>query len=328
MASVLISGASIAGPALAYWLHRYGFTVTVVERAPGVRTGGYPIDIRGSAIDIVDRMGILPALREATIDTQRLTTLRGDGRVTAGIEVSQLLGASASRDVELPRGELSDLLYGLTRDKVEYVFGDSLRRLTPTATGVEAVFEHGEPRTVDLVVGCDGLHSITRHLVFGPERDYHRYLGYCFAGYTVPNPEGLAHEAVLQNEPGLMAAVYAVRRLPVMNALLAFTDPQPSRGWTENDLRGRVRNRFAGMGGRVPWLLEHLETADDLYYDTVSQIRMPAWTSGRVALVGDAAYAPSFFSGQGTSLALAGAYVLAGELHRAGGDPGRAFPAC
>lgn len=327
MRHVLISGASIAGPALAYWLDQHGFTVTVVERAPGVRPGGYPIDIRGSAIEVCARMGLLPQLRAATIGTQRLTTLRGDGRRTGRVEVRTLLGEAADRDVELPRGELSDLLYGLTRDRVHYVFGDSVRTLTQTATGVEVTFDQGPPQTVDIVVGCDGLHSNTRGLAFGPEEAYHHYLGLGFAGYTVPNPEGLAHEAVLQNEPGLLAAIYAVRRRPTMNALLTFTDPQPPGRWSEQDLRRRVRARFGSMGGRVPWLLEQLDVADDLYFDTVSQIRMPGWTRGRVALVGDAAYAPSFLSGQGTSLALAGAYVLAGELHRAQGDHRAAFPA-
>lgn len=327
MTHVLISGASIAGPALAYWLDRYGFDVTVIERARGVRAGGYPIDVRGSAIVIADRMGILPALREATIHTQRMTVLRRDGRLAGSIALPEVLGESAARDVELPRGELSELLYALTRDRLDYIFDDSIRTLTESERGVEVTFERGQPRTVDVVVGCDGLHSVTRRLAFGPEQDYHRYLGLCFAGFTVPNPERLAREAILQNEPGLMAAVYAVRDLPTMNALLAFADPQPPRGWTAEDLRRRVRMKYAGMGGRVPWLLEQLETADDLYFDTVSQIRMPAWTRGRVALVGDAAYAPSFLSGQGTSLALAGAYVLAGELHRAEGDCHAAFPA-
>lgn len=319
MRRVLISGASIAGPALAYWLDRYGFEVTVVEKAPTVRQGGYPIDVRGSAIEVCARMGILPALREAGIATRRMTTLTPDGRVAARIDTAALLGDATTRDVEVPRGDLGDLLHALTKDRVEYVFGDSIRTLEQHGGGVDVTFAHGAPRTVDVVVGCDGLHSVTRRLAFGPEEDYHHYLGYCFAGFTVPNTGGLSHEAVIQNGPGAGAALYAVRDAPWVHALLVFTDPPPARGWTPDDLRARVAARFAGMGGEVPRLLAALENADDVYYDSVSQIRMPSWSAGRVALAGDAGYGPSFLSGQGTSLALAGAYVLAGELKRAGG---------
>ncbi|GAB7038309.1 FAD-dependent monooxygenase [Catenuloplanes niger JCM 9533] len=314
---MLISGASIAGPALAYWLDRYGFDVTVVERAAGVRQGGYPIDVRGSAIEVCARMGILPALREATINTRRLTALHPDGRVAARVEVAKLLGDQTQRDVELPRGELSDMLYALTRDRVEYVFGDSVRTLTQHGDRVDVTFERGAPRTVDVVVGCDGLHSRTRSLAFGPEQQYHRCLGFCFAGFSVPNTAGLSHEAVLQNGPGLGATMYAVRDRPSLFTLMVFTAPQPPRGWTADDVRQRVRERFAGFGGEVPRLLDAMDAADDLYFDTVSQIRMPSWSAGRVVLAGDAGYAPSFLSGQGTSLALAGAYVLAGQLRRA-----------
>ncbi|MDR7276154.1 FAD-dependent monooxygenase [Catenuloplanes atrovinosus] len=328
MRRVLISGASIAGPALAYWLDRYGFEVTVVERAPAVRRGGYPIDVRGSAMRVCERMGLLPALREATIDTRRMTVLKPDGRVASSLDVSRLLGGGQTeRDVELPRGELSDLLYGLTKDRVEYVFGDSVRTITQHDGAVEVAFEHGPPRTVEVVVGCDGLHSRTRALAFGPERDYHHYLGFCFAGFTMPNTRGLEREAVIQNAPGLGATMYAVRDQPGLYVLMVFTDPQPPRGWTEADVRGRVHERFAGLGGEAPALRAAMDAADDLYFDTVSQIRMPSWSAGRVALAGDAGYAPSFLSGQGTSLALCGAYVLAGELRRAPGDPARAFAA-
>ncbi|GAB7051037.1 FAD-dependent monooxygenase [Catenuloplanes indicus JCM 9534] len=315
---MLISGASIAGPALAYWLDRYGFDVTVVERSAGVRQGGYPIDVRGSAIEVCARMGILPALREAAVNTRRLTALHPDGRVAGRVEVERLLGTGQTqRDVELPRGELSDLLYALTKDRVEYVFGDSIRTITQHGDTVGVTFEQGAPRTVDVVVGCDGLHSRTRSLAFGPEPDYHRYLGFCFAGFSVPNTAGLYREAVLQNGPGLGATMYAIRDQPRLFTLMVFTGPQPPRGWTADDVRRRVRERFAGFGGEVPRLLDAMDAADDLYFDTVSQIRMPSWSAGRVVLAGDAGYAPSFLSGQGTSLALTGAYVLAGELHRA-----------
>lgn len=314
MTRVLISGASVAGPALAYWLHRHGAEVTVVEQAAAVRDGGYPIDIRGTAVEVADRMGLLPALRAAHIGTRRITMTDRAGRTITSFDPAELSGDRDGADLEVPRGELTALLYAATRDDVEYLFGDSIATLTPHADRVEVTFAAAGPRTFDYVVGADGLHSHTRGLAFGPERDYHHYLGYCFAGFTAPNPGGLAHEAVLQNAPGRLAALYAVGEQPWVHALLAFTCPQPPRRQRPEEVHEQVARAFAGLAGEVPRLVAALREADDLYFDTVSQIRMPAWVAGRVALVGDAAYAPSFLTGQGTSLALAGAYVLAAEL--------------
>jgi 2-polyprenyl-6-methoxyphenol hydroxylase-like FAD-dependent oxidoreductase len=312
MTSVLISGASVAGPALAYWLHRYGIDVTVVEKSGSIRGGGYPIDIRGTAVDVVERMGVLPQVRAAHIDTARISVLNGAGRTIAAFRPGDITGARDGTDIELPRGDLTSILYARTRDDVEYVFGDSIATLVSHHDRVDVTFERGGPRSFDYVVGADGLHSNTRRLAFGPERDYHRYLGCCFAGFTAPNTGGWSHEAILQNTPGRLAAIYAVGEQPWVHAMLAFATPEPGR-----DAAGRgdlVAGAFAGLGGEVPGLLGALAGADDVYFDTVSQIRMPGWVAGRVVLVGDAAYAPSFLTGQGTSLALAGAYVLAGEL--------------
>ncbi|AGZ40482.1 FAD-dependent monooxygenase [Actinoplanes friuliensis] len=306
MTNVLISGASVAGPALAYWLHRYGVDVTVVEKSSAIRGGGYPIDVRGSAVDVVERMGVLPELREHHIDTRRITAIDGRGGTVAAFSPGALTGGQAGRDLELPRGDLTSVLYGKTRDDVEYVFGDSIASVTQHDDRVDVTFERGAPRSFDYVVGADGLHSNTRRLVFGPEAEFSHYLGYCFAGFTAPNTGGWSHEAILQNVPGKLAAVYAVGDQPWVHALLAFATTSPSRE--------AVAGTFAGLGGPTPDLLAALSEADDVYFDTVSQIRMPGWVRGRVALVGDAAYAPSFLTGQGTSLALSGAYVLAGEL--------------
>ena len=313
MTRVLISGASVAGPALAYWLHRYGIDVTVVEKAGAVRSGGYPIDVRGTAVDVVDRMGVLPQLRAAHIDTQRISVLNRAGKTVAAFGPDDLTGGQPGQDLELPRGELTSILYAQTRDRVEYVFNDSIATLTQHADRVDVTFDVGGPRSFDYVIGADGLHSNTRRLAFGPERDYHHYLGYCFAGFAVPNP-GLAQEAILQNTPGRLSALYAVGKQPWVHALLAFASPEPARRQSVEEVRELVGRAFAGIGGETPGLVAALRDADDIYFDTVSQIRMPNWINGRVILAGDAAYAPSFLSGQGTSLALAGAYVLAGEL--------------
>jgi len=314
--SVLISGASIAGPALAYWLNRYGFDVTVVERSPAVRSGGYPIDIRGAATDVIERMGLLKAVQAAHIESRGLTFVDANGRDIATLSPCDL-AANEECDVELPRGELTTLFYDLTKvSAVRYWFDDSIETLEDDGAGVVVSFKSGGSRRYDLLIGADGLHSNTRTLVFGPEKPFRRDLGFTFNLFSMPNDLGLSHGGIIYSEPGRTAVAFAVRESTELFVLLAFaTDEQGSetRLNAEEQIE-RTAHVFAPGGWEVPRLVEAMRHADDLYFDTVSQIRMPQWSKGRVALLGDSAFAPSFLSGQGTSLAIVGAYVLAGEL--------------
>ncbi|WP_406192708.1 FAD-dependent monooxygenase [Streptomyces sp. NBC_01017] len=313
---VLISGASIAGPALAFWLNRYGFAVTVVEKAGALRGGGYPIDVRGTALEVVRRMGILPRLQDAHIDLRRLTFLHEDGSEVASVNPHTVTGGVAGRDLEVRRGDLTSALYTAVRDDVEFLFNDSIDTLDQSGHGVDVTFRGSSRRTFDMVFGADGLHSRTREFLFGPEEQFHRYLGYCFAGFTMRNTFGLSHEAVLWNTPGRAAVLYAVGDTDEVHAFLNFAHPEPPYDAFRNPeaQRDLVAAVFADAGWEVPGMLAAMRDADDLFFDGVSQIRMPRWSSGRVALVGDAAYAPSFLTGQGSSLALVGAYMLAGSL--------------
>jgi 2-polyprenyl-6-methoxyphenol hydroxylase-like FAD-dependent oxidoreductase len=314
--SVLISGASIAGPALAYWLNHYGFDVTVVERASAVRSGGYPIDIRGTALDVVERMGLLTAVQAAHIESRTLTFVDANGGVIGAISPTDL-AANEERDVELPRGALTTLFYDLTKNSaVRYRFNDSMESLDDDGTGVEVRFESSERGRYDVVVGTDGMHSNIRRLMFGPEEPFRRDLGYSFNIFTTPNDLGLSHGAIIYSEPGRTAVVLAVRESPELFVMLAFATEKPGSSTRLNaeEQIERTAQVFASGGWQVPRLVEAMRQADDLYFDTISQIRMPYWSKGRVGLVGDSAFAPSFLSGQGTSLAIVGAYVLAGEL--------------
>ncbi len=323
--TVLISGASIAGPTLAYWLNRCGFRPTVVEKAGTVRPGGYPIDLRGIAIEVIDRMGLLSQVRAAHIATRQATLVDSLGRTKAQVDLASLAGTGY--DVELPRGKLSSILYDATRGDVEYLFNDSISSLEETDDGVRVAFRSGSQRTFGLVVGADGLHSNVRGLAFGSEEQFHRYLGYYFAGFSVEPYPGLDSEVVMYNRPGRMAALYAVRNQCRPNVLLPFAVKERiDRRLSVEEQLELVERAFAGDGWEVPRLLAAMRTADDLYFDSVSQIRMPHWTKGRVALVGDAGYAPSFLSGQGSSLAAVGAYQLAAALAAAKGDHRVAFP--
>jgi 2-polyprenyl-6-methoxyphenol hydroxylase-like FAD-dependent oxidoreductase len=326
--SVLISGVSIAGPTLAYWLDRYGFEVTVVERAPAVRSGGYPIDIRGTAMGVIDRMGLRSQVDAAHIASRALTFVDVEGKVIATLPIYDLTGNAPNQDVELPRGALTTLLYGLTRDsRVRYRFEDSIETLQDDGAGVDVRFKSGEHQRYDVVIGSDGIHSNTRRLVFGPEEPFNRYLGSTFNLFSLPNDLGLSHGAVVYAEPGRAAVVMAVGDSQELFAMLTFAAQAPFGVHPDRaEQIARTAAVFADGGWEVPRLVDAMRRTDDLYFDSVNQIRMSNWSKGRVALVGDAAYAPSFRSGQGTSLALVGAYVLAGEL-AAHGDPTEAFAA-
>ena len=314
--TVLVSGASIAGPAVAFWLQRYGFTVTVVEKSTGLRGGGYPIDVRGTAVEVARRMGILPQLQKAHIESRRLTFLNADGSEAAVVHPQAVVGGVEGHDVEVPRGDLAEVLYGAVRDEVEFVFDDSIDVLKEHEHGVDVTFRSGVQRGFDLVLGADGLHSRTRELVFGPEEQFHRYLGYCFAIFTMPNTFGLSHEALIWNTPGRAAALYAVKDSNELYVFLNFAQPEPPREAfrAPEAQRALVATTFADDGWEIPAMVAALRDANDAFFDTVSQVHMPRWSSGRVALLGDAAYAPSFLTGQGSSLALVGAYMLAGSL--------------
>ncbi len=328
MTSVLISGASIAGPALAFWLRRAGVEVTVVEKADTVRGGGYPIDLRGVAVDVVERMGLLEQVEAARTGTRALTFVAESGRRIAAFDTETLLGEQSIRAVELPRGDLTAVLWEATRDDVEYVFDDRVTALDDRPDGVHVTFRRGAARVFDLVIGADGLHSGVRALTFGPEAPFRRDLDAWYAAFSVPaDAYGLDREAVMMNTPGRSATLYAVRNQPI-TALLSFTGPTPTLDHRDTEGQRRlVEHAFGGSGWLVPELLVRMREAEDFYFDTVSQIRMPSWTRGRIGLVGDAAYAPSFRSGQGTSIATVGAYVLAAEIAAHPDDPAAALPA-
>jgi 2-polyprenyl-6-methoxyphenol hydroxylase-like FAD-dependent oxidoreductase len=313
--SVLISGASIAGPAVAYWLNRHGFDVTVVEKAGTVRGGGYPIDIRGTALEVVRRMNILPQLQKAHVNTQRITFVDTDGSTIAALN-AESIGIGADGDLEVQRGDLTETIYDAVRESATFMFNDSIATLDDRPEGIEVIFRSGACRTFDIVIGADGIHSHTRRLIFGPEEPFHHYLGACFAGFTLPNHLGLSHEGTVWNTPSQRAALYAAGSGAQVFGLLSFRRPDlPFHVLRNPDAqRELVADAFPDACWEIPRMVAEMHTAEDLFFDAISQIRMTNWSQGRVALVGDAAYAPSFLTGQGTSLALVGAYVLAGEL--------------
>jgi len=325
---VLVAGASIAGPALAHWLCRRGAEVTVVERAPGLRPGGQAVDARGVTKEVIRRMGLDAAVRAARTETAGAYTVDADGKVLETYRADDDGGDGYIAEIEILRGDLSRVLYDDTRDSAEYVFGDRIAGLTQDADGVDVTFAGGDRRRFDLVIGADGLHSALRAMVFGPHERFVRHLGQVMSFYTVPNEFGLDRWLIDYQEPGSGRSAGLRPIQDATRAMAMFSFPAAGLDVDYRDVEAQkhlLREQMAGLGWLAPRILAHLDDTPDFYLDQVAQVVMDRWSSGRAGLLGDAAFSSSPLSGQGTGLALVGAYLLAGELAAAGWDPESGF---
>ncbi|GAA2371860.1 FAD-dependent monooxygenase [Dactylosporangium salmoneum] len=322
---VLISGAGVAGPALAYWLRRGGHAVTVVERAPGLREGGHAVDFRGAAhLGVLRRMGVLEEIERRRTGMGAMYYVNESGR-----RVSRMPADLFAGDVEILRGDLGRILYDATAPiGVQYRFGDAITALHEDEDGVTVAFERAPAARYDLVVGADGLHSAVRALAFGPEERYVHHLGLHCAIFPVGNFLGLDHTAEAYRTTSKVVIVASANHNAEARAQLFLPTPARLPDRRDADAQRRaVAEAFAGIGWQTPRLLEAMFKTPEWYFDSVAQVRMPRWSTGRVTLLGDAAYSPCLLSGMGSGLAVVGAYVLAGELDRHPGDPAAAFAA-
>lgn len=319
---ILISGASIAGLTVAHWLARYGFRPTIVERAPRLGAGGNGVDVRDQAVDVVERMGLMPRVRAAATDVGGMKFVDADDRAVARIDTT---GAS---EVEIMRGGLVALLHEATDPGVEYVFGDSIRHLEQDGDGVTVAFDHADSRRFDLVIGADGLHSNVRRLAFGPEARHVRHKDHYFAFANTDAALGENRLVTMYNLPGKMAGIYRSGNHAQAKAYFMFRSGPLAYDYRDVEQHKRlVSDAFAGESSwRIKELLATALSDPDFYFDALSQVQMNSWFSGRVVLVGDAAWCASPASGAGAELALVGAYRLAGELAAAGGNHRVAFP--
>lgn len=314
--TVLVSGAGIAGPALAFWLSKNGYRVVVVEVAPGIRPGGQTVDLRGAGGDVVERMGLIPQMHANALEQPGVAWVRSDGSRRAEMPVTAFDGNGLVSKLEILRGDLVDVLYQATKDSVEYRFNTRISKLDQGDDGVDVTLADGTQLHADLVIGADGPHSAVRAMVFGPEEEFVKPLGGYNAWFSAPDHVGLDGWYLMYLAPGgLNASMRSTHDPAITKAGLAFQSEPIAYDRHDLDQQRQILvDRFAGAGWQCDALLAAAQVADDFYFDSFLQVHMPGWTSGRVALVGDAGYCASPLSGMGTSLALVGAYLLAGEL--------------
>ncbi|MEV0228044.1 FAD-dependent monooxygenase [Nonomuraea sp. NPDC050786] len=319
----LISGASIGGPVLAYWLRRHGYETTLVERAPAPRKGGQAVDIRGAALTVVEKMGVIDRIRALRTTMRGMSMVDGEGNeLMRSYEETISGGRFDSPDLEIMRDDLTAILTAAT-EGAAYVYGDSIAALAQDGDGVDVTFESGRRERYDYVFGADGLHSDVRRLVFGPEEPFLSHLGMYVSIFTADNFLGLDRWQTWFREGDAGGAVFSDRDAAVMRVNLGFGAGPIAYDHRDVEQQKRlVQEHCEGLGWEVPKLLAAMWQADDFYFDAMAQVKMERWSKGRVALIGDAGYCASSLSGQGTSLALVGAYVLAQELGR---DPRAAF---
>ena len=305
---ILISGASIAGPALAFWLKRYGFEPTIVERAPSIRPGGYAVDFRGTSLKILKKMGLFEEAQKFELRTHTITVVDKNNR-----KITTLPDGLTSGEFEIQRGDLANILYRATQKETEYIFDDSITAIHEKEDRVEVQFAKTATREFDLVVGADGLHSNVRSLVFGEESKFLKHLGYYISIFTVPNFMNLNTEAIYYGTLGKRVALYGTGRPDECKVGLFFaSETLDTDRHNPKKQKEILRKVFGSEEWKVPQILESLSTTPDFYFDSIGQIKMDRFSSGRTALLGDAAWCASPVTGMGTSLAFVGAYILAG----------------
>ena len=316
---ILISGGGIAGFTLAYWLHQHGHWPLVIEQADSLRTGGYMIDFSGTGWDVIEKMGLVAALRQKAHDFPYLSFENDKGQTVTKVPFPAIAEALDNKYVALLRDELQEILYEAVRRDIEVRFGTTVTAVTNTSHAALATFNDGSQESFDLIVGADGIHSNMRQLVFGPDALFEQYLGYYVASYCIPT--GADFEAGFVNywEPDHMVGVYHNDDGSIQVFFVFVSD---NMGHVPSAERAPIlRQQYADVGWQVASLLDGITPSTSIFFDSVTQIVMPTWTCERVVLVGDAAYCPTLISGQGASLSMGGAYILAEELRKAAAIP-------
>lgn len=309
---VLISGASIAGPTLAFWLNRYGFKTTIVERAESLRLGGQNVDIKGAAQKVAQLMGIEDEIRAADTGELGVQFVNEANVIQAALPKGESnLGTS---ELEILRGDLVKILYNHTKDDVEYLFGNQIIQLDEIEESVKVTFQNGEIRVFDLVICADGIRSRTRGLIFGDEPVV-RPVGLYVSYFTIPRAASDSRWARWYNASNARVIVMRPDNEGTTRASFSFlSEPMGYEKLSTTEQISLLKQKFSDAGWEAKRVLSALENNTDIYFDAISQVIAPRWSKGRCAMTGDAAFCPSPLTGMGVSLSVLGAYILAGEL--------------
>jgi len=324
--NILISGAGIAGTTLAFWLKKFGFNPTIIEVSPKIREGGYAIDFMGAGYDVAEKMGIMPALEKADIGISKVAFVDINNKEKGSMNYRKIKELMNNRAITLLRSDLARIIYeGLDKD-VEIIFGDTIDKIEQDEDKVLVTFRSGKNRSFDLLVGADGLHSNVRNLIFGSEAQFEKYYGYYTSSFTLENYTNVGRAFSMCNVPGKQVAVYSYSDNRTAT-FFVFTSPEKLQyGHHDVDKQKQIlKDEFMNIGWKCPEILSNIDSSSDFYFDPISQIKMDNWSKGRTTLVGDACDCPSLLSGKGSTLAMVGAYILAGELKLANGNYETAF---
>ncbi|MFG1425968.1 FAD-dependent monooxygenase [Roseixanthobacter glucoisosaccharinicivorans] len=323
--NILVSGASFAGLATAFWMKRQGYDVTVVEIAEGLKRGGTPVNIRGNTIDIVKRMGLFEQIASNRLHMEPTELVNADGVAErSGLE-NEDTDQPADEEYEIERDVLLNLMFDAVKDDVEFVFGDSISSLKEHKDGIDVSFTKMAPRSFNLVFGCDGIHSTTRMHWFGAEKEFSHFLEAYGSVSIVDKLLIRENTSQVYNEPGKAVMLSAYNNKTDI-ILMFFSESEIAYDYRDEEQKRRIIfEQFSGVGWRTQEILRGVKQTDNFYFDVLSQIKMPSWTKGRVALVGDAAYCASPAAGMGGSLAIDGAAALAAAFEKCGGDHELAF---
>jgi 2-polyprenyl-6-methoxyphenol hydroxylase-like FAD-dependent oxidoreductase len=324
--NILISGAGIAGVSLAFWLKKFGFHPTIIEISPQLRTGGYAIDFMGAGYDVAEKMGILPALEQVDLDISKLVFVDEHNEEKGSMNYQKIKKLMHNRALTLLRSDLARVIYNSLDPDIEMIFGDTIENMEQDEEQVIVTARSGLKRSFDLVIGADGLHSPVRKLIFGNETQFEKYYGYYTSSFTIANFSYTDLAFSMYNVPHKQVAVYSYADDKTA-AFFVFTSAE-KLSYEHHDIEKQkqiLKAEFINSGWKCPELLSKMEDTSDFYFDSISQIKMENWSKDRIALVGDACYCPSLLSGKGSTLAMVGAYILAGELKQAEGHYKTAF---